>query len=228
MTLRTVLFTFLLGLATASPCARALTDPILDTAERHARLQTQGLPGKVSITVGQLDIRTQLPPCTALEAYTPAGARMLGKTHVGVRCLGPNAWNVLVPVQISLTGNYVTTARAIMAGQILQTGDLATLSGDLANQPTGIVTDPTMAIGKTLKNSLGAGQPLRSDQLLSPLVIRQGQTVQLISRGPGFAVSGEGKAINNASEGQIAQIRMPSGQIVSGIAKPDGTAEVNF
>lgn len=217
---------FLLWLAALG--AHAHNDPILDTAERHARLQTQGLPGKVGITVGALDPRTQLPPCSAMEAYTPQGARMMGKTFVGVRCLGPNAWNVLVPVQISVTGNYVTTTRSLVAGQVLQAGDLAILTGDLASQPTGVVTDPANAIGKTLKNSLGAGLPLRSDQLLAPLVIRQGQTVRVISRGDGFSVSSEGKAINNAAEGQIAQVRMPSGQVISGAARNDGSVEVNF
>lgn len=217
----------LAGLVGAA-AAQQSADPVLDTAERHARLQTQGLPGKVTITVGRLDTRTQLPPCTAHEAYTPAGARMMGKTHVGVRCLGPNAWNVLVPVQISVASSYVTTARPLAAGQILQAADLVTLSGDLASQPTGIVTDPTSAVGKTLKNSLAAGQPLRSDQLLAPLVIRQGQTVRVLSRGQGFAVASEGSAINNASEGQVVRVRMPSGQVVSGVAKADGSAEINF
>lgn len=217
-----------LCLTTVWPPANASTDPVIDTAERYARLQTQGLPGKVSITVGHLDVRTQLPPCTAHEAYTPAGARLWGKTNIGVRCLGPNIWSVLVPVQITVTSQYVTTARPLSAGQLIQLGDVATLSGDLATQPSGVVTDPAAAVGKTLKNSLAAGQPLRADQLLAPLVIRQGQTVRLISKGPGFSVSGEGKAINNAAEGQVAQIRMPSGQVVSGVAKADGTAEIAY
>jgi flagella basal body P-ring formation protein FlgA len=221
-------FLLCLCLTAAWNPAKAATDPVIDTAERYARLQAQGLPGKVTITVGQLDPRTQLPPCTAHEAYTPPGARLWGKTNIGVRCLGPNIWSVLVPVQINVAGQYVTTARPLTAGQQIQPGDLATLSGDLATQPAGVVTDQATAIGKTLKNSLAAGQPLRADQLLAPLVIRQGQTVRLVSKGPGFSVSGEGRAINNAAEGQVAQIRMPSGQVVSGVAKADGTAEITY
>lgn len=225
---RLSIFLFCLCLGALSRLAGAAADPILDVAERYAQLQTQGLPGKVSITVGHLDPRTQLPPCTAHQAFTPPGARLWGKTNIGVRCLGPNVWSVLVPVQINVSGQYVTTARPLSAGQPIQAGDLVTLSGDLANLPAGIVTDPASAVGKTLKNSLAAGQPLRADQLLAPLVIRQGQSVKLISKGPGFAVSGEGKAINNAAEGQVAQIRMPSGQTVSGVAKSDGTVEITY
>jgi flagella basal body P-ring formation protein FlgA len=211
----------------SAPTLAAEADVVLDTAERFVRLQTQGLPGNIKITMGSLDLK-RLPTCAAHEAYLPSGGRLSGKTHVGVRCLGPNIWNVLVPVQIAITGNYVTTSRPLAAGQTVQAGDLTTLSGDMSNLPTGVVTDPANAVGKTLRNSLGAGQPLRSDQLLAPLVIRQGQSVRVISRGPGFAVSGEGKAMNNAAEGQMAQIRLNSGQTVSGVAKADGSVEISF
>jgi flagella basal body P-ring formation protein FlgA len=205
----------------------AETDIVLETAERYVRLQTQGSPGKVQITMGKLDV-SRLPSCTAHEAFAPPGTRLSGKTHVGVRCLGPNVWSVLVPVQISITGNYVTTARPLVAGQPITAADLTTATGDLSNLPTGVLGDPQTAIGKTMRNSLGVGQPLRSDQLLAPLVVRQGQTVRVISAGPGFAVTSEGKAMNNAAEGQIAQVRMNSGQTVSGVARADGSVEISF
>jgi flagella basal body P-ring formation protein FlgA len=209
------------------PLLGAEIDPVLDTAERYMRQQTQGLPGTVSITMGRIDT-TRLPTCTAHEAFSPPGMRLSGKTNVGVRCLGPAIWNVLVPLQISVIGNYVLTARPLVAGQVIQSGDLATATGDLSSLPTGVLNDPTSAIGKTMRNSLASGHPLRSDQLLAQLVIRQGQNVRVISRGPGFSASAEGKAINNAAEGQIAQIRMNTGQTVSGVAKADGSVEIAF
>lgn len=217
---------FLLLAITSLPKA-AEADIVIDTAERYVRLQTQGIPGKVQISMGKLDL-SRLPPCSAHEAFSPPGTRLSGKTHVGIRCLGPNIWSVLVPVQVAITGNYLTTTRPLAAGQAIAAGDIAVAVGDLSTLPTGVVADPQSAIGKTLRNSLGAGQPLRSDQLLAPLVIRQGQTVRVISAGPGFAVSSEGKAMNNAAEGQVAQIRMASGQTVSGIAKADGSVEISF
>lgn len=220
-------FLLILILTLSSQALPAETDIVLDTAERYVRLQTQGLPGKVTITMGKLDV-SRLPPCSAHEAYSPPGTRLSGKTHIGVRCLGPNIWSALVPVQIAVSGSYVTTTRPLAAGQTLQAGDLTTLSGDVSSLPTGVVTDPEMAIGKTLRNSLGAGQALRSDQLQAPLVVRQGMSVRLISRGSGFAVSAEGKAVNNAAEGQMVQVRMNSGQTLSGIAQADGSVEVSY
>ncbi|UCV08868.1 flagellar basal body P-ring formation chaperone FlgA [Dechloromonas denitrificans] len=220
-------FLLILILTLSNQALPAETDIVLDTAERYVRLQTQGLPGKITITMGKLDV-SRLPPCSAHEAYSPPGTRLSGKTHIGVRCLGPNIWSALVPVQIAVSGSYVTTTRPLAAGQTLQAGDLTTLSGDVSSLPTGVVTDPEMAIGKTLRNSLGAGQALRSDQLQAPLVVRQGMSVRLISRGSGFAVSAEGKAVNNAAEGQMVQVRMNSGQTLSGIAQADGSVEVSY
>ena len=211
----------------ALPMWAAEKDIVIDTAERYVRLQTRGSPGQVRITMGQLDI-SRLPPCAAHEAFSPPGTRLSGKTHVGVRCLGPNVWSVLVPVYIAITGNYITTSRPVVAGQQLTSNDLSVVSGDLATLPTGVVTEVESAVGKTLRNSLGAGQPLRSDQLLAPLVIRQGQTVRVISQGNGFAVSAEGKALNNAATGQMTQVRLQSGQTLSGIARDDGSVEISF
>lgn len=196
------------------------------TVEQYLQTQTRGLPGKVDISVGQLDPRTQLAPCSAHEPFTPPGTRLWGKATVGVRCLGPASWTVYVPVQVRVSGNYVVTARALNPGQPLDAGDLALRSGDLTALPTGILTEREQAVGKTLKNGLGGGQPLRSDMLIAPFVVQQGQDVRLISKGPGFAVSNEGKALNNAADGQVARARTASGQTVSGIARPGGIIEI--
>jgi flagellar basal body P-ring formation protein FlgA len=221
------LFLLILALTSSSLALSDQADLVLDTAERYAHLQTQGLPGKVTIRMGKFNA-SRLPPCSALEAYSPPGSRMSGKTYIGVRCLGPNIWNVLVPAQIAVSGNYLITSRALPAGQALQADDLSIRNGDIFSLPTGVITEPDNAIGKILRNSLGAGQAIRSDQLLAPLVIHQGQTVRVVTGGTGFAVSGEGKAMNNAAEGQVARVRMSSGQTINGIAKADGTVEISF
>lgn len=204
----------------------ALADPLRDIALRHAQTQSRGLPGEVAIEIGHLDPQTRLPACSSLEAYTPPGARPWGKTHVGVRCLAPNVWNILMPATITVTGNYVVTARALAAGQTVQAGDLAVLRGDLASLPAGIINEPDKAVGKTLKNSLAANQPLRSDLLLAQLLVRQGQVVKLYSRGANFTVTSSGKALNNAAEGQVVQVKVSSGQTISGIVQSDGSVEI--
>lgn len=222
-----LVFQLLAALCLTLPLQAGAADPILDAAERHIRMQTQGLAGTVQVRLAKPET-ARLPPCNAYEAFTPPGGRLIGRTHVGVRCLGPSSWNIMLSAEISVSGTYVTTARPILAGQAIQAGDLTVQTGDVSILPTGFVSDPAQAIGKTLRNALAAGQVIRADRLLAPQVIQQGQIVKVISRGEGFAVSAEGRALTNAAVGQPVQVRMNSGQTVSGVARSDASVELNF
>jgi flagella basal body P-ring formation protein FlgA len=61
-----------------------------------------------------------------------------------------------------------------------------------------------------------------------PNAVRQGQDVPVVSVGPGFRVSSEGRAMNNAAPGDSVRVRMPNGQVVTGTAQAGGTVEVPF
>jgi len=196
--------------------------------ENFLSVQTKGLPGQVSYTVGAIDPNNQLAPCTSFNASMPPGARPWGRTQVVVRCQAQEGWSLFVAVDIKVSGDYLVSARPISQGQVIQEADLGHQAGDLTLMPTGIVTDPAQALGRTLAVSLPAGRPLRSDMLRLPTVVRQNQSIKLISRGPGFAVTNEGKALTNAVAGQVVQVRLASGQMVSGVALADGSVEVNY
>ena len=201
--------------------------PLHNALEDFLRTQTQGLPGKVSFSISALDNNVQLAPCSVFEPFLPPGSRLWGRATVGVRCLGPASWTIYVPVQISVSGNYLVTARTLTAGHRIGGQDYVVRSGDLSTLPATIISEPAQALGKTLKNGLAAGQPLRSDQLTAPWAVQQGQSVRTVSKGPGFSVSSEGRALNNATEGQVVQVRSPSGQTLSGIARAGGIVEMS-
>ena len=223
---RHLLHTFFFLALLSSALSHAQT-PLYRALGDYLRTQTQGLPGKVTYSMGQLDTRTQLAACESFEPFLPAGSRLWGKSTVGVRCLGPANWTVYIPVQVNVSGNYLISARTMPAGYVLGAADIVVRSGDLSTLPASTLTDQAQAIGKTVKMGMAAGQPLRSDQLIAPWAVQQGQSVRTISNGPGFSVSSEGVALNNAVAGQMVQVRTPSGQTVSGIARPGGTVEVS-
>ena len=194
--------------------------------EDFVRQQTRGLPGRVSFEVGELDPRTRIGPCEAFEPFLPIGSRLWGKATVGLRCLGPSSWTIYVPVRVIVAGNYLVTARPMTPGYVIGDKDIAVRSGDLSTLPPTVVTDTTQAIGRTVKNGLAAGQVLRSDQLAADWVILQGQNVRVVTTGPGFSVSSEGVAINNASVGQVVQVRINGGKTLRGIANAEGKVEL--
>ena len=199
---------------------------LYSTLDDYLRTQTQGLPGKVSYSIVPLDTRTQLTPCSAFEPFLPAGGKLWGKSTVGVRCLGPSTWTVYIQVHVKVSGNYLISTRAMPAGHVLGAADIVARCGDLSSLPASIVTDQDQAIGRTVKNGFSAGQPLRSDQLITPWAVYQGQNVRTVSSGPGFTVSSSGKALGNAAAGQPVQVRTDSGQTVSGTARAGGIVEV--
>ncbi|SBT05056.1 Flagella basal body P-ring formation protein FlgA [Candidatus Accumulibacter aalborgensis] len=215
----------LLAAITSGVCAETSLSSTLD---QYLRTQTQGLPGQVSYSVGPLDQHAQRAPCSAFEPFLPPGGQLWGRTTVGIRCLAPSAWTVYVAVQVKVSGSYLLTARQLTAGQIVSATDVRTQSGDLGALPASVLTDPAQAVGKTVRNGVAAGQPLRGDLLIAPWAVQQGQSVKLLSSGTGFTVSNEGKALNNATEGQIAQVRTATGQVVSGVARAGGIVEVTY
>jgi flagella basal body P-ring formation protein FlgA len=157
-----------------------------------------------------------------------AGAKPWGRTSVVVRCQENNGWSIFVPVHIRVVADYLVTAVPLAQGKTITAGDLARRRGDLSDLPAGILTDEKEALGRTAAHSMAAGRPLRSDMLRQPVVIQQNQTVKVVSQGPGFQVTNEGRALTNGLDGQIVQVRLANGQIVSGIARPGGLVEVGF
>ncbi len=220
--------TLLLAGAAASSfgAERQEIPPLLEAVKNYVHGETAGFPGQVSISVGTVDPRLNLPACQALELFIPAGGRLWGQATVGVRCNSQTPWTVYVPVSVKVMANVVHAAKPLAQGQTVTAADITLQKADLAQLPAGILTEPAQAVGKTLVSSITSGQPLRQDVLRSPPVVLQGQSVKLLAQGRGFNVSSEGKALAAAAAGQVVQVRTHSGQIINGIARPDGNVEV--
>ncbi|WGS49771.1 flagellar basal body P-ring formation chaperone FlgA [Paraburkholderia sp. D15] len=189
--------------------------------------QSTGLPGKVDITVAQAFPRG-LAACTALEPFMPSGARLWGRTTVGVRCAGERPWTIYLQARISLHATYYLAARAMAPGEVLSAADLVARDGDLTGLPQAIITDPSEAIGSVTLMRVAGGMPLRCDMLKSASAVSIGQTVRVVAAGAGFAISAEGSAMNNASPGQQVKVRTANGQIISGIVKDGSTVEIQL
>lgn len=199
---------------------------IRKAVENYLRRETAGLPGKVSFTVGTVDAHLNLPACQALEPFVPPGGRLWGNTSVAVRCNGANPWIIYVPVEVRVTADVVHSARPLAQNQPIGEADITMQKADLTQLPAGILTDARHALGKTLTSNIGAGQPLRHDMLRPPTVIQQNQSVKLLVQGRGFSVSAEGRALTAAAEGQPVQVRVQSGQVVSGVARSGAIVEM--
>lgn len=214
--------------ASATASAQNAADPVREAVHRLLVQQTAGLPGQITLEVGQADPRLALGQCNQLDAFLPTGARAWGRINVGVRCLSGASWTVFVPARVRVDGEYLVAARALGRGQMIGEGDITPMRGDLTELPPNMIIDPRQAIGLSANVAMAAGQPLRADWLKAPVAVQSGQIVKLLARGNGFSVSHDGRALAAAQAGQTVQVRTGGGQVVSGVARAGGIVEVVY
>jgi flagellar basal body P-ring formation protein FlgA len=204
-------------------CRAFAADGGLD-AETLQRIQALGTsaggplaPGAVRVEIepGRLDPRLRLAPCERIEPYLPPGARAWGRSRVGLRCVqGPTAWNVFLPVTVKVFAPAWVAAAALPAGTVLQPGQLQQAEVDWAAAATPPLADAAALLGR----QLAPGAPVRSADLRQRQWFAAGDTVQLVARGSGFSVGGEGQAITPGIEGQPVRVRTGNGRVLSGVA----------
>lgn len=216
------------GLPASPAYAQQAPEQVDERVRSFLYAQAAGLPGQVTIQLSPLDPNNQLPACAVLEPFLPAGTRAWGRISVGVRCDSPVTWTAYVQAQVAVVADYLVAARPLRAGQVVGPADLDRRRGDLTALPDNTLTDPTQATGHHTRIAVAAGSALRGDMLRVPHAVRQGQTVPVVSAGPGFRVSSEGRAMNNAAPGESVRVRLANGQVVTGVAQPGGTVEVSF
>ena len=207
------------GAADASAVGQAVTG-FLDSYMRS-------LPGNATYTVGRIGAERLSNACDGYDVGLEATARPWGRTQVAVRCRGAG-WKLMVPVQIRVVAEYLVAAQPIAAGQKLLETDIGSQNGELSEIPGTVLLDRQLAIGRTAIGAIPAGRPLRPEMLRQPMAVLSGQTVKVVGTGTGFQVTNEGRAMGNAAVGQVAQVRLNSGQVVSGIVRADGAIEIRF
>lgn len=191
-----------------------------------ARSHTADLPGKVDVGIGKFDHTVRVPRCNRLDAYLPPNARLWGKSIVGVRCQDPLDWSLQIPVMVRVTAPVVITARPVARRQVLSEADLTQRTMEVSQLPLGLITDMDQALGHRTVAALAAGTALRGDMLKSAPVITQGQTVKLLYKGDSFHISGEARALADASLGEQVAVRAASGKVLRGIAVEKGVVQV--
>jgi flagella basal body P-ring formation protein FlgA len=216
-----------------APAAEGALDP--DTLQRiqalgeqaGAALATGGV--RVEIEPGRLDPRLRLSPCERIEPYLPPGARPWGRSRIGLRCVqGQSAWNVTLPVTVRVFAPAWTATVPISAGSVLEAAQLQQVEVDWAAAATPPVADLDKLLGRQLSRPLPAGAPVRVADLKQRQWFGAGDTVQVVARGNGFSVSGEGQAMSPGIEGQTVRVRTDNGRVLSGQAVGTNRVEVQL
>ena len=182
---------------------------------------------RVEVSVGQLDPRLRLAPCTQVQPYIPDGMRLWGKSRIGLRCLqGATRWTVYLPITVKVFGSALIATSGVASGSVLTAADLVPAEVDLAEDNSAPVVSTELAVGRTLARALKPGQSLRQSHLKARQWFAAGESVTLVAQGEGFSVAGEGQALNPGIEGQTVRVRTESGRVLTG--QPVGERRVEL
>ena len=203
-----------------TPDLGQLTQSWIDAALQQT---PQSTPLRMEVDVGALDERLRLAPCARVEPYLPAGARLWGRSRLGLRCLeGPTRWNVFLPLTIKAYGPaWVLTSNVAMGAELTE-ADAMQSEVDWAAEPASVVAEPSMWVGQVASRQLIAGQTLRQSMVRPPHMFKVGAQVRVVAEGPGYAVTTMGQAMAAGAVGQTVRIRMSNGRIISGIVDETG------
>lgn len=228
--LRPALPALLSALAACLPAAAHAEADVAEQARALALQHSRAGEGlRVEVEVGALDPRLKLAPCAQVEPYLPTTFKPWGKTRVGLRCASGEArWNVYLPVTVKVYGRALVAASLLPAGSVLAAADLQEAEVDLAADTAPVLSDAADALGRSLLRVLQPGEPLRQNQLKQRLWFAAGDTVELLARGPGFAVASSGQALGPGLDGASVRVRTDSGRIVTGTAAAERRVELTL
>lgn len=202
----------------------ALSQQWLDQALQ--RLDPEETPLRMEVSVGQLDPRLRLAPCTRVEPYLPSGSRLWGRTRLGLRCVeGATHWNVFLPITVKAFGPAWVLVGNVAAGAVLTQQDAMQADVDWASDASAVLANVQGWVGKVAARPLVAGQALRQSMVRAPELFKAGASVRVLVQGPGFSVISSGRALNPGAAGANVRIRMTNGRIIGGTVQEDGTVE---
>ena len=149
-----------------------------------------------------MDARVRLRQCDGEPAVIPdTSGRALGRLTVGLRCEAPEPWTIYVRGTVASTIEVPTLITAINRKDIISESDLQMTDLDLSSDSRGLIQRVDQIVGKEARKNLLRGQPLRKSDLKAAIIVKRGQTIDLLSRGVGITVKMRGRALGNGAEG---------------------------
>ena len=233
--MRRILDTLLTGFLTLATPAIADVEwhdhaDIARTAEASAARRLPPVSGRRELKAGRIDSRLRLPRCgQALTGDVPKGLARARRVTVAVRCPGPQAWRLHVPVSIAEVAPVVVSVAALQRGDTLKPSDFALEERDIGLLRQGYLTEIDAVVGHRLRRDLAAGQVVTPKLLFADPVIKRGQRVTLMAGAGAMRVRMAGTALADGAEGQRIPVRnLSSLREVEGVVRsynPDKSME---
>lgn len=218
-----------LAQARGGPDSTALARVAALAIERARREAPDG--ARIEALPGPADPRLRLAPCARAEAFELPGVPAWGPTRMGLRCpAGPVRWKITVPVTVRVWAPARVALRALAAqgGQRLSPDQFTLAVVDWGAEPSPPLPPEAPLAERVLARPLAAGAALRQADLRAQQWFVAGDTVRVLARGSGFAVSADAQALSAGIEGRPARLKSANGRVITAIPVAAGRAEMRL
>lgn len=201
---------------------------IEQAAYEFALSQAQKNYDNPQITMSSLDSRLRLQKCDGeLSPFSKVRHSGLGNLTVGVKCYGPVAWTVYVPVKVKVFKSVVVATKRLTAKTIVRKSDIRIERKDISLLINGHLSDTNLVIGQQLKYSIATGRVISPQSLLEKKLVHRGEHIMLVAKAGSMEVRMAGTALADAKHGQRVQVRNKSSKrVVEGVVYAPGIVRV--
>ncbi|NMM79788.1 flagella basal body P-ring formation protein FlgA [Acidovorax sp. SRB_14] len=198
----------------------------VEAAVRHFLTEQATLKGLVDPAFALSFVsRTPAPaPCPQAIAVDAVETRYLSRMRFTAACPGPSGWQRDWIVRAEVSALVVVAAVDLPANRLLAEADVAQERRKLTDMDDSL---PALdaAIGQASTRALRAGQVVQPRFLAQPLLVKRGDSVNIVARSGPVVVQVAGEALESGRRGGIVRVRNTStGKIIR--ARVSGSAVV--
>lgn len=185
---------------------------------------------RIEVELPAADPRLQIPVCTLpLETSMSRHNGLGGRVSVKIDCRDATPWSRHVAAQVRVFRDAVVASRNMTRGVTISASDISVREVDVSTIRGQILESAEIVVGMELRRPTNTGDVLIMDMLITPLMIKRGDTVVLTAERAGVAIRQQGVALQDGEAGKQIQVRNTSSdRIVHAIVTGLGEAKVNF
>jgi len=197
-------------------------------------LKTSGIWGDAEVKVAELTIsadRTLPKGRATYRVLPPRHMRSLGTVPLSVvfDVDGRFQKTIRATARVEALAPVVVAARPIGRLKPISTDDLKMEKMNLAELPTGVMTDADDIIGKRARRNIHAGDILRPDLIEMPPLVKRGDMVVIVAESKGIKVTATGEVKSDGLRGeQVKVVNLDSNKRFSARVVDKKTVMVDF
>lgn len=191
------------------------TVALVEQAARSALARQAAEAGLIEPRFELAAVRSGRPPapCRQRVSVEPVDTRQLARMRFAAVCDGADGWRYEYVVRAKISARVAVAAADMGAGALLHDNSALLELKDISVIPDSI-SDLTLLDGMAARRSLRAGELLRQNMLIAPVLVKRGAAVRIVARREQIEVSMAGEALDAGARGALLRVRNANGTVI--------------